>query len=81
MGYISIQQLSHQLFGFSAYFMGRGYFLGGNVILTLTHLEIIPLCPEKNKSLRIHCLTGQDSESWIFTLLIFSPDLLETYHT
>ena len=52
MGYISILQLSHQLFEFSAYFMGRGYFLGGNVILTLTHLEIIPLALRKIKEVQ-----------------------------
>lgn len=31
-------------------FMGRGYSLGGNVILTLAHLEITPFGLKKKKT-------------------------------
>ena len=36
----------------SAYFMGRCYFFGGNVILTLTYMEITLLAPRKIKEVQ-----------------------------
>lgn len=40
------------MFEFSAYFMGRCYFFGGNVILTLTYMEITLLALKEIKQVQ-----------------------------